>query len=270
MIEVATQKTLLSEVREETKKRFETNPSQFVIKQNTKEEAGSPFHIRMLMDEFANINQIPGFSEVLATIRKYNMSVAIILQSMPQLKKNYEKDYDPIIGNCDTFVFLGANSLETAKHVSEILGNMTVMVKNQNESLGKGSRSYGHGLGEQKRELMTPNEILQLRNDEQIVMVRAVYPMKIHKFKLENHPNFKKCADFDQSKRLAIQNWFDLKKKIDAINEKNGVYEEEESQAEINQKSQQTVDGWRNSTNNTTFGKGKGGNKNNEADEFFF
>ena len=103
MIEVSSGNVLIRELREETLQRFIDNPAQFVIKQNTKEEAGSPFHVRMLMDEFANINEIPGFSEVLATVRKYNMSVVIILQSLSQLKKRYEKDYESIIDNCDTF-----------------------------------------------------------------------------------------------------------------------------------------------------------------------
>ena len=268
MVEVSTGKVLLSELREETKERFINNPAQFVIKQNTKEEAGSPFHIRMLMDEFANINEIPGFSEVLATVRKYNMSVAIILQSLSQLKKRYEKDYDPIIGNCDTFVFLGANSLDTAKHVSEVLGNMTITSRSANDSMGQ-KRSTSYGYQQQKRELMTVNEIQQLPNNEQIVMVRAICPLRINKFKLEDHPNFKKSADFDQSKRLQIQNWFNLEEKINRLNEKNGIEVKQEKQEDINRKAQQPVDSWMNQPFS-------GGDRNaspkgsDKEDEFFF
>jgi type IV secretory pathway TraG/TraD family ATPase VirD4 len=265
MIEVSTNKVLISELREETRNRFEKSPDQFVVKQNTKEEAGSPFHIRMLMDEFANINEIPGFSEVLATVRKYNMSVAIILQSLSQLKKNYEKDYDPIIGNCDTFIFLGANSLETAKHVSETLGNMTITSRGAGESMGK-SRSTSYNYSQQKRELMTPNELQQLPNDEQVVMVRAICPLRVHKFKLEEHPNFKQSADFDQSKRLSIQDWFNLEEKIERLNAKKGIEDKREKQEDINQRAQQPVDDWMN--------KRLGGEKvvatNGKEDEFFF
>ena len=267
MIDVEQQKVLLSELREETKTRFENSPEQFIVKQNTKEEAGSPFHVRMLMDEFANINEIPSFSEVLATIRKYNMSVAIILQSLTQLKKHYEKDYDPIIGNCDTFVFLGANSLETAKHVSEVLGNMTITTRGSNESLGK-SRSHGYNFTQQKRELLNPEEIMHLPNDEQIVMVRAVHPMRIHKFKLENHPNFKKSADYDQTKRAAIQKWFNLEQKIAKIEEAKGNVVQREKQEDINQRAKQPVDSWM----NKPFNGGEIGTapSNNKDDEFFF
>lgn len=266
MIEVETGEVLLSELRDETKERFEKDPSQFTIKQNTKEEAGSPFHIRMLMDEFANINEIPGFSEVLATVRKYNMSVAIILQSLSQLKKNYEKDYDPIIGNCDTFVFLGANSLETAKHVSETLGNMTITTRGSGESMGK-SKSTSYNYSQQKRELMTPNELQQLPNNEQVVMVRAICPLRVHKFKLEDHPNFKQSADYDQSKRLSIQDWFNLEEKIARIEKKRGIEVKREKQEDINKRAQQPVEGWMNKQFNTSSGSAA---KNDKEDEFFF
>jgi type IV secretory pathway TraG/TraD family ATPase VirD4 len=266
MIEVETGDVLMREIREETKVRFEENPAQFVVKQNTKEEAGSPFHIRMLMDEFANINEIPGFSEVLATVRKYNMSVAIILQSLSQLKKRYEKDYDPIIGNCDTFVFLGANSLETTKHVSEALGNMTITTEGHGQSMGK-SRGSSRNYSQQKRELMTANELGKLPNDEQVVMVRAIDPFRLKKFKLEGHPNFKLSADGD-GQRLIIHDWFNLEKKIRALEEKRGVEIKREKQDDINQRAQQPVDGW---LNKQFTGNGKHDtNRNEKEDDFFF
>ena len=267
MVDVATGKVLLSELREETKVRFENSPDQFIVKQNTKEEAGAPFHIRMLMDEFANINEIPGFQEVLATVRKYNMSVAIILQSLAQLKKRYEKDYDPIIGNCDTFIFLGANSQETAEHVSKALGNMTITSQGAGESMGK-SRSRSYNYSQQKRELMTANELQQMPNDEQVVMVRAICPLRVNKFKLEDHPNFKQSADYDQSKRLSIQDWFNLEEKIERINQKRGIESAQEKQEDINQKAQQSVDGWMNKPFNN--GGGASTTKNDKEDEFFF
>lgn len=244
MIEVSSGKTLMRELREETKDRFISNPQQFTIKQNTKEEAGSPFHVRMLMDEFANINEIPGFSEVLATVRKYNMSVVIILQSLSQLKKRYEKDYESIIDNCDTFIFLGSKGQETTEYVSKMLGNMTITVRGAGESMGK-SRSTSYNYSQTKRELMTPHELVMLPTDEQVVIVKSVYPFKIPKFKLEEHPNFDLCAD-GKGKRLIIQDWFNLEEKIERLNKAKGIETKQEKQADINEKAKQPVDGWMN------------------------
>jgi type IV secretory pathway TraG/TraD family ATPase VirD4 len=266
MVDVFTGEVLMRELRQETVDRFKNNPDQFIVKQNTDDEQGSPIHIRMIMDEFANINEIPGFQEVLATVRKYNMSVAIILQSLSQLKKRYEKDYDPIIGNCDTFIFLGANSLETAEHINKVLGTMTVFSHSENESYGKG-KGYSIGKQEQKKEVMTVQEIQQLPNDQQIVMVRAICPMRLHKFKLEQHPNFKLSADYDKSKRLVLTQCYDLKKKIETIEKMEGVEIKPDNQSEINQRVQRPVDNWI----NQPIGKnGAHGTNGHDADEFFF
>jgi type IV secretory pathway TraG/TraD family ATPase VirD4 len=261
---VATGEVLLKELREETIKRFEENPEQFVIKQNTKEEAGAPFHVRMLMDEFANINEIPGFSEVLATVRKYNMSTVIILQSLSQLKKRYEKDYESIIDNCDTFVFLGSKGKETTEYVSAMLGNKTIMVRNTNESYG-GKRSRGGGYSPQKRELMTPHELVMLPTDEQVVIVKSVYPFKIPKFKLEEHPNFPQSADGD-GKRLVIQDCFNLEEKIARLEQKNGNEVKREKQEDINKKAQQPMNSWM----NNQFNGNKSSDQKDKEDEFFF
>lgn len=266
MVEVETGNVLMSELREETVKRFKENPGQFTVKQNTAEEAGSPFHIRMLMDEFANINEIPGFQEVLATIRKYNISVAIILQSLSQLKKRYEADYDPIIGNCDTFIFLGANSLDTAEHISKALGEITTLSKSMSKSNGK-KNDYTVSIGEQGRPLMTVNEVQQLPNDEQIVMVRAIYPMKLKKFKLEEHPNFKLSADYDKTKRLSIKKCHDLKKKIAEIEKQRNGEETREGENEERPKIERSYEAWK----NKPIGKNvKGKEDKSSADEFFF
>jgi type IV secretory pathway TraG/TraD family ATPase VirD4 len=155
--------------------------------------------------------------------------------------------------------------LETAKHVSETLGNMTITSRGAGESMGK-SRSTSYNYSQQKRELMTPNELQQLPNDEQVVMVRAICPLRVHKFKLEEHPNFKQSADFDQSKRLSIQDWFNLEEKIERLNAKKGIEDKREKQEDINQRAQQPVDDWMN--------KRLGGEKvvatNGKEDEFFF
>lgn len=265
MVEVATGKILAKELRPETVDRFKENPQQFHVKKNGNEEAGSPFHVRMLMDEFANINEIPSFSEVLATIRKYNVSIVIILQSLAQLKKNYEKDYGPIVGNCDTFVFLGAQELETTESVSKMLGNTTITVRNAGESMGK-NRSTNFNYGQTKRELMTPDELSRLPTSEQIIIVRAMHPFRLPKFKLEQHPNFHLSADGDSSKRLIIQQWFNLEKKIAEYEEAHGISSQHEDQDEINKQAQQTVGQW---MKNPISGEKPAGGKEKE-DEFFF
>lgn len=265
MIEVSTGKVLLRELREVTVKEFKEHPEHYEVKQNTKEEAGSPFHVRMLMDEFANINEIPGFSEVLATVRKYNMSVVIILQSLSQLKKRYEKDYESIIDNCDTFIFLGSKGQETTEYVSKMLGNMTITVRGAGESMGK-SKSSSYNYSQQKRELMTPHELVMLPTDEQVVIVKSVYPFKIPKFKLEEHPNFKLSADGDGD-RLIIQDWFNLEKKLEEYNRTHDKIEiNTAQQAEINLKAQRPTDAWLSGG----FVKETPKEDNNNKDEFFF
>ena len=265
MVEVSTGKVLLKELREETVNRFKENPAQFSIKQNTKEEAGSPFHVRMLMDEFANINEIPGFSEVLATVRKYNMSVVVILQSLSQLKKRYEKDYESIVDNCDTFVFLGSKGQETTEYVSKMLGNKTITVRGAGESMGK-SRGSSYNYSQQKRELMTSSELAMLPTNEQVVIVKSVYPFKLPKFTLENHPNFKQSADGDGKKLIIAQN-FNLEEKIARLNKKHGIETNWEKQDDINQRAQQSVDNWM----NKPFGESESpSTKDDKADEFFF
>lgn len=263
-IEVSSGKTIMRELREETVYRFTHKLEQFSVQQNTKEEAGSPFHVRMLMDEFANINEIPGFSEVLATVRKYNMSVVVILQSLSQLKKRYEKDYESIIDNCDTFVFLGSKGQETTEYVSKMLGNMTITVKSDNVSNGKG-KGTSHGYQQQKRELMTPHELVMLPTDEQVVIVKSVYPFKIPKFKLEEHPNFNQSAD-GEGERLVIQDWFNLTEKIEKYNKKHNVIEINSVQQDaINKAAQKPTADWINPAFN-----GQSGSQNAPQDEFFF
>lgn len=265
MVEVETGKTLLRELRPRTVDEFKNNPEKYVVKQNTKEEAGSPFHVRMLMDEFANINEIPGFSEVLATVRKYNMSVVIILQSLSQLKKRYEKDYESIIDNCDTFIFLGSKGQETTEYVSKMLGNMTITVRNSGESMGK-NRSSSYNYSQTKRELMTPHELVMLPTDEQVVIVKSVYPFKIPKFKLEQHPNFKYSADGGGA-RLKIDDWYNLEKKIEEYNLKHdNIKINTSKQEELNKKAQKPTDAWLNGG----FAKENSKEDTNNKDEFFF
>lgn len=264
-IECSTGKVLMKELRDETIARFKNSLAEFSIVQNTKEEAGSPFHIRMLMDEFANINEIPGFSEVLATVRKYNMSVVIILQSLSQLKKRYEKDYESIIDNCDTFIFLGSKGQETTEYVSKMLGNRTITVKNDSESFNKGSKNHSSSYSQTKRELMTPHELVMLPTNEQVIIVKSVYPFKLPKFTLENHPNYDQSAD-GKGPRLAIHEHFDLEKKIREYNQTHDKIEiNMVEQEKINQEAQRSMDEWI----KPSYGEQSSPNKKQDEFEFF-
>jgi type IV secretion system protein VirD4 len=165
------------------------------------------------------------------------------LQSLSQLKKRYEKDYESIIDNCDTFIFLGSKGQETTEYVSKMLGNMTITVLGVSESMGK-SKGVNKSYNQTKRELMTPHELVMLPTDEQIVIVKSVYPFKIPKFKLEEHPNYKQSAD-GEGARLIIQDWFNLEKKIEEYNRTHDKIEINLSQQEeINLKAQKSTEAW--------------------------
>ena len=212
VVEISTEKTVLKNLREETKDRLTKTPEEFQIERNDPVDPKLPFHVRMLMDEFANINEIPDFVQVLSTIRKYNMSIAIVLQALSQLKKSYEKDFETIVGNCDTFIFLGANDQDTLEYVSKRLGDETITVEGQGESLGK-SKGHNRNYSQQKRSLMTPDEIGRLSLDEQIVLLKNHRPFRLKKYDLNKHPNISQCADGGAS-QLILRNEVDLEKKM--------------------------------------------------------
>ena len=156
-----------------------------------------PYHVRFMLDEFANIGKIPEFEEKLATMRKYEISASIITQNLAQLKKMYEKDWGTIIGNCDSFLFLGCPEYDTNKYVSEMLGTTTITVKNRSESHGKGGGSSSYNSS--KRELITPDELRRLDNDECIYLQRGENPFRTKKHPYTTHRNFRYTADEDKS-----------------------------------------------------------------------
>ena len=157
-----------------------------------------PFHVRFLLDEFANIGKIPEFEEKLATMRKYEISASIITQNLSQLKKMYDKDWGTVIGNCDSFLFLGCPEYDTNDYVSKLLGDGTITSKDRSESHGsKGSTSNSYKAT--KRALLTPDEIRRLDNDTCIYMQRGEYAFLSKKHPYTTHPNFKYTADKDKS-----------------------------------------------------------------------
>ena len=166
-----------------------------------------PVHVRCLLDEFANIGQIPKFEKLIATIRSREISASIILQSQSQLKAIYKDNADTIVGNCDTTLFLGGKEKSTLKEISEILGKETIDSFNTSETRG---RELSHGLNYQKlgKELMTQDEIAVMDGGKCILQVRGVRPFFSDKFDITKHPQYKYLSDADP------KNAFDMKKHL--------------------------------------------------------
>lgn len=166
-----------------------------------------PVHVRCLLDEFANIGQIPKFEKLIATIRSREISACIILQSQSQLKAIYKDNADTIIGNCDTTLFLGGKEKTTLKEISEILGKETIDSFNTSENRG---REVSHGLNYQKlgKELMTQDEIAVMDGGKCIMQLRGVRPFFSDKYDITKHPKYKYLSDFDK------KNAFDMEKHL--------------------------------------------------------
>lgn len=152
----------------------------------TKYHGRLPVHVRFLLDEFANIGKIPDFDKVLATCRKFEISVVVILQNLSQLKRMYEKSWEELPGNCDTMIFLGGKDQFTNEYLMKSLGKETIDTVSINKSKGQtGSTSYNDGiLG---RELMQLNELETMENSKCIVMIRGLNPFLTDKFEIKNH-----------------------------------------------------------------------------------
>lgn len=155
------------------------------------------YHVRFLLDEFANIGKIPEFPQKISTCRKYNISTTIVLQSIAQIKMLYKDDYETIIGNCDTAICLGTNEQTTADYFSKKLGKSTITARSRSMQVGKSGGSMS--FQQTGRELMTPDEIMTMPYDECIVMMNHISPFYDKKYALENHPQFKNTGDGDES-----------------------------------------------------------------------
>ena len=166
-----------------------------------------PSHVRCLLDEFANIGQIPKFEKLIATIRSREISASIILQSQSQLKAIYKDNADTIVGNCDTTLFLGGKEKTTLKEISEILGKETIDSFNTSETRG---RELSHGLNYQKlgKQLMTEDEIAVMDGGKCILQLRGVRPFFSDKFDITKHPKYKYLSDADP------KNAFDMEKHL--------------------------------------------------------
>ena len=165
-----------------------------------------PVHVRLILDEFANIGQIPNFDKLIATIRSREISASIILQSQSQLKTIYKDAADTIIGNCDTLLFLGGKEKGTLKEISELLGKETIDIYTTSESHGK---DVSHGLNYQKmgKPLMTQDEIAVMDGGKCILQVRGVRPFYSDKYDVTQHPNYCYLADADKRNAFAVEKY---------------------------------------------------------------
>ena len=183
-----------------------------------------PVHVRLILDEFANIGQIPNFDKLIATIRSREISASIILQSQSQLKTIYKDAADTIVGNCDTTLFLGGKEKSTLKEISELLGKETIDSFNQSENRGS---QVSHGLNYQKlgKELMTQDEIAVMDGGKCILQLRGVRPFFSDKFDITKHPRYKYLADADKKNTFDIERYMKRRPAIVKPDEPFDLYE---------------------------------------------
>lgn len=160
------------------------------------------YHVRCLMDEFANIGEIPEFPSKLSTMRKYNISATIVLQDNSQLQSMYKDEWRTIMANCDSTIFLGNAEPDTLKYFCEKLGNETVTAQSRGRSYGSKSGS-SQNYQQVKRETLTAEEIGRLPNDECLVFLRGERPARDKKFKYETHKNYDLTGDAHSENNFA-------------------------------------------------------------------
>ena len=166
-----------------------------------------PVHVRCLIDEAANIGQIPNLEKLVATIRSREISACLVLQAQSQLKAIYKDNADTIIGNMDSRLFLGGSEPTTLKELNQALGKETIDTYNTGENRG---REQSHSLNYQKlgKDLMSVDELAVLDGGKCILQLRGVRPFLSDKYDLTKHPNYKYTADADD------KNWFDIERHL--------------------------------------------------------
>ena len=183
-----------------------------------------PVHVRCLLDEFANIGQIPNFDKLIATIRSREISASIILQSQSQLKTIYKDAADTIVGNCDVTLFLGGKEKSTLKEISELLGKETIDSLSQSENRGA---QTSHGLSYQKlgKELMTQDEIAVMDGGKCILQLRGVRPFFSDKFDITKHPRYRYLSDADKKNVFDVERYMKRRPAIVKPDEPFDMYE---------------------------------------------
>lgn len=182
-----------------------------------------PVHVRCLLDEFANIGQIPNFERLIATIRSREISACIVLQAQSQLKAIYKDSADTIVGNCDTLLFLGGKEKTTLKEMEELLGKETIDTYNTGESRG---RETSHSLNYQKlgKSLMSMDELAVMDGGKCILQLRGVRPFLSDKYDITAHPNYRYLSDADPKNAFNIEKYLHRQLKL-RLEEECAVWE---------------------------------------------
>ena len=172
-----------------------------------------PIHVRCLIDECANIGQIPNLEKLVAIIRSREISACLVLQAKSQLKAIYKDNADTIIGNMDSQIFLGGSEPGTLKDLSEMLGKETIDAFNTSDTRGN-SPSYGTNYSKLGHELLSRDELAVMDGGKCILQLRGVRPFLSDKYDLTQHPNYKLTSDFDEKNRFDIEKYLNRKAKI--------------------------------------------------------
>lgn len=185
-----------------------------------------PVHVRCLIDEAANIGQIPNLEKLVATIRSREISACLVLQARSQLKAIYKDNADTIIGNMDSQVFLGGSEPTTLKELSEALGKETIDTFNTSDTRGS-SPSCGTNYQKLGKELMSRDELAVMEGSKCILQLRGVRPFLSEKYDLTQHPNYKYTADFDKKLTFDIEKYLDTRAKLHPSDEFFVISEQE-------------------------------------------
>ena len=177
-----------------------------------------PIHVRCLIDECANIGQIPNLEKLVATIRSREISACLVLQARSQLKAIYKDNADTIVGNMDSQIFLGGSEPTTLKDLSEMLGKETIDAFNTSDTRGN-SPSYGTSFQKLGHELLSRDEIAVLDGGKCILQLRGVRPFLSDKYDLTQHPNYKLTSDYDPKNTFDIEKYLNRKEKINPNDE---------------------------------------------------
>ena len=177
-----------------------------------------PIHVRCLIDECANIGQIPNLEKLVATIRSREISACLVLQARSQLKAIYKDNADTIVGNMDSQIFLGGSEPTTLKDLSEMLGKETIDAFNTSDTRGN-SPNYGTTFQKMGHELLSRDELAVLDGGKCILQLRGVRPFLSNKYDLTQHPNFKLTSDYDPKNTFDIEKYLNRKEKINPNDE---------------------------------------------------
>lgn len=169
-----------------------------------------PYHVRLLLDEFSNIGQIPKFDKLIATIRSREISASIILQSQSQLKTIYKDAAETIIGNCDTVLFLGGKESSILKEISETLGKETIDLYNTSDTRGN-NRSYGLNYQKTGKDLMSRDELAVMDGNKCILQLRGVRPFFSDKYDITKHRRYMELSDYNRKNEFDIEKYLEHK-----------------------------------------------------------